>query len=71
MKTEYAAGDFPVAGDELQPLREIRSLEKTQYWDFADIQKALRQANRKGIRVEGLYFRSAAHPRTETDRLSV
>lgn len=41
--------------DELQPLREVRSLDKTQYWDREEIMQALRVANYRGIRLDSLY----------------
>jgi hypothetical protein len=48
--------------DLLQPLREVGSLEKTQYWDRDDIIVALRAANLRGIELERLFDR--ASPRT-------
>ncbi len=39
----------------LQPLREVGTEEKTQFWDMEDIMQALRVANRRGISVTGLF----------------
>ena len=48
--------DDPSTSEEaLQPLREVGSCEKSQYWDREDIMSALRCANLRGIRVESLY----------------
>jgi hypothetical protein len=44
---------------ELQPLREVGSLEKTQYWDREEIMEALRVANYRGIRIDSLYSPTA------------
>lgn len=44
---------------ELQPLREVGSLEKTQYWDREEIMEALRVANYRGIRIDSLYSHTA------------
>lgn len=44
---------------ELQPLREVGSLEKTQYWDREEIMEALRVANYRGIRIDSLYSQTA------------
>lgn len=38
-----------VAAPELQPLREIGTMEKTQFWDIHEVMQALRLANRHGI----------------------
>lgn len=57
--------DSSTPEDELQPLREVGSLEKTQYWDREDIMNALRVANLRGIRVESLYD-FAHHPHKDT-----
>ncbi len=45
----------------LQPLREVRSQEKTAYWDREDIMGALREANLRGIPVESLYAKPSPH----------
>jgi len=45
-------------GAELQPLREVGTMEKTQFWDIDDVMEALRIANRHGIPLSKL--RSAA-----------
>ena len=39
----------------LQPLREVGTHEKTQFWDMEDVMQALRVANRRGIPVSGLF----------------
>ena len=39
----------------LQPLREVGTQEKTQFWDMEDVMQALRIANRRGIPLEELY----------------
>lgn len=39
----------------LQPLREVGTMEKTQFWDISDIMEALRVANRQGIPVQRLF----------------
>ena len=39
----------------LQPLREVGTEEKTQFWDMEDVMQALRVANRRGIPVNGLF----------------
>jgi hypothetical protein len=44
----------PPANALLQPLREIGTMEKTQFWDIDDVMEALRVANRKGIPLEKL-----------------
>ena len=43
---------LPVNQEVLQPLKEIGSMEKTQFWDFEQIQEALREVNRFGIPVK-------------------
>ena len=48
-------------GDELQPLREVRSQEKSDHWDREDIMDALRVANLHGIPVERLFAKPSAH----------
>ena len=42
------------AASELQPLREIGSMEKTQFWDIHEVMEALRVANRHGIPLNKL-----------------
>jgi hypothetical protein len=42
----------------LQPLREIGTEDKSQYWDFEDITAALREARRLGIAPERLFQRA-------------
>ena len=49
-----------VAATELQPLREVGSMDKTQFWDIHDVMEALRIANRHGIPLSTL--RSAKAP---------
>ena len=44
----------------LQPLREIGSITKSQYWDFEDISRALREARRLGIAPERRFGHSLA-----------
>jgi hypothetical protein len=44
----------PPANALLQPLREVGTMEKTQFWDIDDVMEALRIANRKGIPLEKL-----------------
>ncbi len=39
----------------LQPLREVGTHEKTQFWDMEDVMQALRIANRRGIPLKTLY----------------
>lgn len=39
----------------LQPLREVGTEEKTQFWDMEDIMQALRVANRRGIPLKRLF----------------
>ena len=43
-----------VAASELQPLREIGTMEKTQFWDIHEVMDALRVANRHGIPLNRL-----------------
>ncbi len=38
----------------LQPLREIGTMEKTQFWDIHEVMEALRLANRHGIPLSRL-----------------
>ena len=54
----------PVPADRLQPLREVGTMEKTQFWDFDEIMEALRLANRHGIPIKDLRSRSnpPVHP---------
>jgi hypothetical protein len=49
----------------LQPLREVGTQEKTQFWDMEDVMQALRVANRRGIRLTDLY----GHSRTALEDL--
>jgi hypothetical protein len=42
----------------LQPLREVGTEDKSQYWDFEDITLALREARRLGIAPERLFQRA-------------
>ncbi len=45
----------PPAGNPiLQPLREVGTMEKTQFWDIDDVMEALRIANREGIPLDKL-----------------
>jgi hypothetical protein len=44
----------PATTDRLQPLREVGSMDKTQFWDMDEIMEALRIANRKGISLSKL-----------------
>lgn len=44
----------PPLNAELQPLREVGTMEKTQFWDIDDVMQALRIANRHGISVNKL-----------------
>lgn len=44
----------PPVHAELQPLREVGTMEKTQFWDIEDVMKALRIANRHGISITKL-----------------
>lgn len=39
----------------LQPLREVGTQKKSQYWTFDDIEDAIREANLLGIDPEQLY----------------
>jgi hypothetical protein len=43
-----------VAAAQLQPLREVGSMEKTQFWDIHEVMEALRIANRHGIPLHKL-----------------
>ena len=43
-----------VAAAELQPLREVGTMEKTQFWDIHEVMEALRVANRHGIPLNKL-----------------
>jgi hypothetical protein len=45
----------------LQPLREVGSEEKTQFWDLDDIYEALREAHRLGLPPEK-FFHSLTDP---------
>lgn len=38
----------------LQPLREVGTMDKTQFWDIDDVMEALRIANRQGIPLDKL-----------------
>ena len=42
------------AAVKLQPLREIGTMEKTQFWDIHEVMDALRLANRHGIPLNRL-----------------
>ena len=42
------------AANQLQPLREIGTMEKTQFWDIHEVMEALRIANRRGIPLHKL-----------------
>ena len=44
----------PLADDPLQPLREVGTMEKTQFWDMEDVMEALRIANFRGIPISRL-----------------
>ncbi len=44
----------PVTSDILQPLREVGSMDKTQFWDMEDVMEALRIANRRGLSLKDL-----------------
>ena len=44
----------PQANEALQPLREIGTMEKTQFWDMEDVMVALREANFRGISLQRL-----------------
>lgn len=44
----------PASIDRLQPLREVGSMDKTQFWDMDEIMEALRIANRRGISLSKL-----------------
>jgi hypothetical protein len=39
----------------LQPLREVGTEDKSQFWDMEDVMQALRVANRRGIPLTDLY----------------
>jgi hypothetical protein len=52
--------NLQVAAAELQPLREVGSMEKTQFWDIHEVMEALRIANRHGIPLSKL--RKSAPP---------
>lgn len=43
-----------VAASALQPLREVGTMEKTQFWDIHEVMEALRVANRHGIPLNKL-----------------
>ena len=59
MKTQAdsPSADLPECPS-LQPLREIGTEDKSQYWDFEDISRALREARRLGIAPERLFQRA-------------
>jgi hypothetical protein len=38
----------------LQPLREVGTEDKSQFWDMEDVMQALRVANRRGIPLTDL-----------------
>ena len=42
------------AASTLQPLREVGTMEKTQFWDIHEVMEALRMANRHGIPLNKL-----------------
>lgn len=48
--TEMAQADR----EGLRPLREIGTLEKTQFWDMDEIMEALRIANQRGVNIPRL-----------------
>ena len=58
---DSSSGDLPESS-ELQPLREIGTEDKSQYWDFDDITRALREARRLGIAPERLFQRASEVP---------
>jgi hypothetical protein len=58
----------PATTDRLQPLREVGSMDKTQFWDMDEIMEALRIANRKGISLSKL--RHSAPPTEPSRRAS-
>ena len=39
----------------IQPLREVGTMTKTQYWSFDDIEDAIREANLRGIDPQQLF----------------
>ena len=39
----------------IQPLREVGTLHKTQYWSFEEIEDAIREANLLGIDPHKLF----------------
>jgi hypothetical protein len=39
----------------LQPLREVGTEDKSQFWDMEDVMQALRVANRRGIPLTDLF----------------
>jgi hypothetical protein len=43
----------------LQPLREVGTEDKSQFWDMEDVMQALRVANRRGIPLRDLF----GHPK--------
>ncbi len=49
----------------LQPLREIGTEDKSQYWEFEEIRNALDEARRLGIDPERLF-----HTRTAESELA-
>ena len=54
MKTQRR--ESPDTSDELiQPLREVGTLTKTQYWTFDDIEAAIREANLRNIDPQSLF----------------
>ncbi len=65
MTGPYTRLSPPPTGHELQPLREVGTMEKTQFWDIDDVMEALRIANRHGISLKKL--RSV--PASETSTL--
>jgi hypothetical protein len=60
-QADSQAGENPECSA-LQPLREIGTEDKSQYWDFEDIKSALREARRLGIAPERLFQRAGEDP---------
>ena len=57
IQADSQSADLPECPS-LQPLREIGTEDKSQYWDFEDISRALREARRLGIAPERLFQRA-------------
>lgn len=48
--------------DDLAPLREVGTMEKTQFWDIDEVMVALRIANLRGVPLRALRRTGSADP---------